>query len=61
MPGGDGTRDGSVDGFDRNTVWLIQNGTVGYLSGDFNLDGAVNASDVTPLWIQNNGSATQVP
>jgi hypothetical protein len=61
MPGGDGTRDGSVDGFDRNTVWLIQNGTAGYLNGDFNLDGTVNASDVTPLWIQNNGSATQVP
>jgi hypothetical protein len=61
MPAGDGTRDGSVDGFDRNTVWLIENGTVGYLAGDFNLDGAVNASDVTPLWILNNGSATQVP
>ena len=61
MPAGDGTGDGSVDGFDRNTIWLIQNGTSGYLSGDFNLDGAVNGSDVSLIWIVNNGSATQVP
>lgn len=60
MPGGDGTGDGGVDAFDRNTVWRVQNGTSGYLSGDFNLDGGVDSLDVDLIWLPNNGSATQV-
>jgi hypothetical protein len=61
MPGGDGTRDGSVNALDRNTVWRVQNGTNGYLDGDFNLDGGVDAFDMNLIWLLNNGSATQVP
>jgi hypothetical protein len=61
MPGGDGNGDGGVDGFDRNTIWLFQSGTSGYLNGDFNLDGAVNVTDVNLIWLLNNGSGTQVP
>jgi hypothetical protein len=61
MPGGDGTRDGGVDAFDKNTVWHVQNGMNGYLAGDYNLDGGVDAFDVNLTWLLNNGSATQVP
>jgi hypothetical protein len=61
MPGGDGTGDGGVDAFDRNTVWRVQTPAGGYLSGDFNLDGKVDALDVNLIWILSNGSATQVP
>jgi hypothetical protein len=61
MPGGDGTRDGGVDAFDRNSVWRVQNGTNGYLAGDYNLDGGVDALDLNLIWRPNNGSATQVP
>ena len=61
MLGGDGTKDGGVDAFDRNLVWRVQNGTNGYLGGDFNLDGGVDALDLNLIWRPNNGSATQVP
>jgi hypothetical protein len=61
MPGGDGTKDGGVDGLDRNLVWRVQNGTNGYLGGDFNLDGGVDGLDLNLVWRPNNGSATQVP
>jgi hypothetical protein len=61
MPGGDGTGDGGVDAFDRITVWRVQAGSSGYLSGDFNLDGGVDSTDVNLFWLPNNGSATQVP
>jgi hypothetical protein len=61
MPGGDGTKDGGVDAFDRNLVWRLQNGTNGYLGGDFNLDGGVDALDLNLVWRPNNGSSTQVP
>jgi hypothetical protein len=61
MPGGDGTKDGGVDAFDRNLVWRLQNGTNGYIGGDFNLDGGVDALDLNLVWRPNNGSATQVP
>ena len=61
MPGGDGTRDGSVNALDRNTVWRVQNGAHGYLDGDFTLDGGVDALDQNYIWRLNNGSTTQVP
>jgi hypothetical protein len=61
MAGGDGTGDGGVDAFDKITIWRVQNGTSGYLSGDFNLDGGADAFDVNLVWRPNNGSATQVP
>jgi hypothetical protein len=34
---GDGNANGGVNIADRNLVWRIQNGTIGYLSGDFDL------------------------
>ncbi len=61
MPGGDGTGDGGVDVLDRNLVWRVQNGTLGYLKGDFNLDGGIDILDLNLVWRPNNGSATQVP
>ncbi len=61
MTGGDGTGDGGVDVLDRNLVWRVQNGTLGYLKGDFNLDGGIDILDLNLVWRPNNGSATQVP
>jgi hypothetical protein len=49
----DANRDGFVDGLDQ-TIWIIQNGLDGYLSGDFNGDRFVDGLDQT-IWIMQNG------
>jgi hypothetical protein len=57
----DGNADGVVNTFDRDNVWLIQNGNMGYLEGDFNMNSGVTVHDVNQLWNLNNGKMTQVP
>jgi len=59
--GADGNADGSIDAVDRNLVWRVQNGSLGYLTGDFNLDGSVDAVDQNLFWRVNNGLLGQVP
>ena len=61
MYAGNGNGDGSINATDRNLVWRVQNGTQGYLNGDFNLNGVANATDRNLLWRLNNGIASQVP
>jgi hypothetical protein len=58
---GDGNCDGGVDITDRISVWLPDNGTVGYRYSDFNLDGGIDITDRIGYWLPNNGNATQVP
>ena len=57
----DGNADGIVNSADRDDVWLIQNGNMGYLGGDFNMNSGVTVHDVNQLWNPNNGAVTQVP
>jgi len=61
MYAGDGNGDGVINATDRNLVWRVQNGTVGYLTGDFNLDGVANATDRNLYWRINNGKSGSVP
>jgi len=59
--GGDGNADGVVNIDDRDSVWLVQNGNLGYLEGDFNMNSGVTVHDVNQLWNFNIGAITQVP
>jgi hypothetical protein len=61
MYASDGNADGIVNTSDRDDVWLIQNGSMGYLGGDFNMNSGVTVHDVNQLWNLNNGVVTQVP
>ncbi|MEM0963126.1 MAG: hypothetical protein AAGK21_11400 [Bacteroidota bacterium] len=59
---GDGTMDGFIDTADRNTVWRVANGGLGYDMADFNLDGFIDVADRNNHWRLNNGRAvSQVP
>jgi len=57
----DGNADGIVNDADRDDVWLMQNGNMGYLEGDFNMNTGVTIHDVNQLWNINNGAVTGVP
>ena len=61
MIAGDGNGDGGVNIVDRNLVWRVQNGTIGYLLGDFDLNSGVNIVDRNLMWRVNNGKLSQVP
>lgn len=61
MYASDGNADGIVNNADRDNVWLIQNGNMGYLEGDFNMNSGVTIHDVNQLWNINIGKTTQVP
>ena len=61
MIGGDGNSDSKVLLDDKNNVWNIQAGTVGYKTGDFNLNGQVNNPDKNDIWINNLTKESQVP
>jgi hypothetical protein len=61
MYAGDGNNDGVINATDRNLIWRVQNGTVGYLTGDFNLDRSVNATDRNLFWRINNGKSGSLP
>ncbi|MBN3036214.1 MAG: hypothetical protein JW861_11555 [Bacteroidales bacterium] len=60
MIAGDGNANGQINNPDKNSVWMPQSGTTGYLSGDFNMDGQVNNQDKNDYWAPNCGRGTQV-
>lgn len=55
----DANQDGSVDGLDQ-TIWLVQNGQIGYFSADFNGDTYVDGQDQT-IWMVYNGNSLSLP
>ena len=61
MYASDGNADGIIDITDRDSIWLIENGNMGYLEGDFNMNSGVTVHDVNQFWNINNGKSTQVP
>jgi hypothetical protein len=60
MIGGDADGNGQIDNNDKNELWIIQNGTSGYLEADYNMTGTINSLD-TDIWINNSGKGTQEP
>jgi len=61
MRGGDGNRDGSINGGDLSPLWELESGTDGYLDSDYTLDGQSDNQDKDDIWVPNNGSGTSVP
>ena len=61
MYASDGNGDGVINLTDRDDIWLIENGNMGYLEGDFNMNSGVTVHDVNQFWNINNGKTTQVP
>jgi methionine-rich copper-binding protein CopC len=61
MYAGDGDGNGTINEIDRSEIWSNQNGTMGYLNGDFNLDSGVTVKDINDYWNFNEGKFTQVP
>jgi|WetSurMetagenome_2_1015567.scaffolds.fasta_scaffold05440_3 hypothetical protein len=61
MYASDGNGDGVIDLTDRDSIWLIENGSMGYLEGDFNMNSGVTVHDVNQFWNVNNGKMSQLP
>jgi hypothetical protein len=60
MISGDGNGDGEVDNVDKDDIWVPEESSIGYLSGDYDLSGAVNNVDLN-LWDTNSGKGSGVP
>jgi hypothetical protein len=61
MMSGDGDGSGGVLNSDRDLVWDIQSGKMGYLPSDYNMDRQSNNKDKNDKWKPNNGTSSQVP
>lgn len=61
MIGGNGDASNSVNANDKTSVWMIEAGLEGYLSGDFSLDGQVNNRDKNDVWYHNLGKSIVLP
>jgi hypothetical protein len=55
MKAADGNSSLQIDNKDKNEIWLQQNGSSGYLEGDYNMDGIVNEDDINTKWNGNVG------
>jgi len=60
MMAGDADGNSQVDNNDKNELWIIQNGTAGYLDADYNMTGTIDSLDAD-IWNNNTGKGTQVP
>ncbi len=60
MMSGDGNGDGEVDNVDKDDIWVPEQSSIGYLSGDYDMNGAVNNDDLN-LWDTNSGKGSGVP
>jgi PKD repeat protein len=61
MFSGNSDGDYNVNDTDKDTNWMSEVGTSGYLSSDVNMDGQSNNQDKNDMWVPNNGKASQVP
>lgn len=61
MMSGDGDGSGTVLNSDRDNVWDIQAGTVGYKAADFNMNRQVNNPDKDDKWVPNLGKGSFIP
>lgn len=60
MISGDGDGNFSISNKDKNEVWLPEQGSNGYYSGDFNNDGMVNIDDKLINWGINSGMGYEI-
>lgn len=61
MFSGDGNGNGFIEQIDKDTVWLFEAASKGYLRGDFNMDLDVDNKDKNDDWLPNLGKGTSVP
>ncbi len=61
MFSGNSNGDYNVDDTDKDTNWMSEAGSSGYLSSDVNMDGQSNNKDKNDMWVPNNGASSQVP
>ncbi len=61
MMAGDGDGSGNITISDKNNIWNIQTGAMGYLESDYNLNMNVNNQDKNDFWHKNDGKATYIP
>ena len=61
LASGDSNSDGAIDIIDKQNVWNLIVGYVGYLSSDFSLDSQINNQDKNEFWRPNVGFTSQVP
>jgi hypothetical protein len=61
MFSGNSNGDYDVNDTDKDTNWMSEVGTSGYLSSDVNMDGQSNNQDKNDMWVPNNGESSQVP
>lgn len=61
MIGGNGDASSTIDSNDQISVWMIEAGLKGYLSGDFTLDGQANNKDKNDIWFPNIGKQKILP
>ena len=61
MFSGNSNGDYNVNDTDKDTNWMSEVGTSGYLSSDVNMDGQSNNQDKNDMWVPNNGKSSQVP
>ena len=61
MFSGNSNGDNDINDTDKDTNWMSEVGTSGYLSSDVNMDGQSNNQDKNDMWVPNNGKSSQVP
>ena len=61
MRSGDADANGLVEQDDKDTIWLYEAGSKGYLQGDFNLDINIDNTDKNEKWLPNLDKGTYVP
>lgn len=61
MVAGDGDGNGGINIDDRNLIWRVENGSIGYKAGDYDMNGGVNIDDLNLIWRKNNGKVSLLP
>ncbi|MBL7104347.1 MAG: hypothetical protein ISS18_08445 [Bacteroidales bacterium] len=60
MYAADGNASNQIDNRDKNEIWLPQEGTFGYLEGDYNMDSQVDEDDKIVKWSENVGHGINI-
>lgn len=55
MIAADGNSDGQIDNSDKNELWILENGFMGYFKGDFDMNSQVDETDIHTKWNHNAG------
>lgn len=61
MFSGDGNADKQINNVDKNDIWFLHYGEVGYFKGDYDMNSFDYIQDIGEKWKNNSGKASQVP